>query len=771
MARFIKLLVVLIVWIGFFSLMAQETDDLMDLTLEELLGIEVTAQKRVEKLLDVPVAVTVLQKEQLTMTFANNIESIQAYLPSVSYRKGNTTRNSTLTIRGIGTISFSIAAEPSVSTVVDGVVLGRSGQAFSDLYELERLEVLRGPQGTLFGKNASAGVLNITTTSPTEKTETVLNTRVLQDNELVTTVRVSGPLSDKARGSIALMKADFEGYVDNVYDNETIQGYDRTGIRAKLDYDLSQNLKAKVIMEDYQADDECCADLEGLPSNRNPLSEAVPDSSGVSNGVADIDLTQRRVDHDFETRTLDETTAFSIQIDGTHKDYELTSITAHRVWGNREDREGDFTSIGGDATEPVFGVPFQLHDIGIQEWRQTSQEFRLASPQEKRNVFQIGLFLWNMRSERNFTRFASCQNNAGQNQAILDANPGLTCGSNDIVDATGYMNSEFDNLALFGDGKFKVNKKFRILYGLRYTKDTVSFNHNRVNNDPYGRLGVGVRSAAQNTNFDGETDETNVSAKLGFQVDLTETSRLYGTWAQGYKGPAFNTFYNMAPNDTAPLEAEESDAFEIGYKFTGAKFLINAAVFDTTFSGFQANNFVNLQGSIITRLTNAGDVSTSGGEIDFVYQPNEKLKFFGGLALVNAEIDEFNCPPGAECSARSGLDIPFAPDLKYSISANYTVTKPNYKVIFNGSYIYTDEQYSTLPNNAGVLAPESLLPDYTLVHLFVTYASPDDSFRITLIGKNLLDDEFAVTYSGDGFRYQIPRDADRHFGLAFSKKF
>ncbi len=109
--------------------------------------------------------------------------------------------------------------------------------------------------------------------------------------------------------------------------------------------------------------------------------------------------------------------------------------------------------------------------------------------------------------------------------------------------------------------------------------------------------------------------------------------------------------------------------------------------------------------------------------------------------------------------------------MKYSISANYTVKKTNYKMIFNGSSIYTDEQYSTLPNNAGVLAPESLLPDYSLVHLFVTYASPDDSFRITLIGKNLRDDEFAVTYSGDGFRYQIPRDADRHFGLAFSKRF
>lgn len=754
-----------------FPLTAQETDDLMDLTLEELLGIEVTAQKRVEKLLDVPVAVTVLQKDQLEMTFSNNIESLQAWLPSVSYRKGNTTRNSTLTIRGIGTISFSIAAEPSVSTVVDGVVLGRSGQAFSDLYDLERLEVLRGPQGTLFGKNASAGVLNITTTAPSDKVETVLRTRVLQDNEMVTTLRLSGPVSPKAQGSITLMKADFEGFIDNVYNNETVQGFDRAGLRAKLNYDISEKTKAKFIFEDYQADDECCADLEALPSNRNPFSEAAPNSSGINDGVADIDLDQRRVDHDFETRTLDETTAFSMQVDTTFKTYDLTSITAHRVWRNREDREGDFTSIGGSAAEPVFGVPFQLHDIGIQEWRQTSQEFRIDSPQEAKNVFQIGLFIWNMRSERNFTRFASCQNNAGQNQDILDANPGLTCLSNDIVDATGYMNTEFDNFAIFGDGKYKFTEKFRLLYGLRYTRDTVGYNHNRVNNDPYGRLGVGVRSAAQNTNFDGETDESNFSAKLGFQMDLSETSRLYGIWSQGYKGPAFNTFYNMAPVHTDPLDPEESDAFEVGYKFTGSKFLVNAAVFDTTFSGFQANNFDTFQGAIFTRLTNAGDVSTSGAEIDFVWQPSEPLKVYGGLAWVNAEIDAFNCPPGTACSTRAGLDIPFAPDLKFSVTADYTLKKSKYTVNFNSALIYTDEQYATLPNNAGVLDPESLLPDYTLVHLFVTFASLDNSFKVTLIGKNLLDDSFAVTYSGDRFRYQIPREAERHFGLAFSKKF
>ena len=137
--------------------------------------IVVTATKREENVQDVPVAVSVLSGETIENSYSTGFEGLQSMIPSVSFRKGNTTRNSTVVVRGIGTISFSTAAEPSVATVVDGVVLGRSGQAFGDMYDLERLEVLRGPQGTLFGKNASAGVVNITTKRPSDEFEGYLD--------------------------------------------------------------------------------------------------------------------------------------------------------------------------------------------------------------------------------------------------------------------------------------------------------------------------------------------------------------------------------------------------------------------------------------------------------------------------------------------------------------------------------------------------------------------------------------------------------------------
>lgn len=745
--------------------------------------IVVTATKREVNVQDVPLAVTVLSSETITNSFSTGFEGLQALIPSVSFRKGNTTRNSTVVVRGIGTISFSTAAEPSVATVVDGVVLGRSGQAFGDLYDLERVEVLRGPQGTLFGKNASAGVVNITTKRPTDEFEGSLDLSFFQDNETRIKGKVAGPLGDNARGSVTLFKGDFDGYLRNVFNNETTSGYDREGVRVMLEYEPSDTVSVLFIYEDYNANDECCVDIEGLPSGRNPASEAAPNSNGIVNGVADIDLNQRLIDHDLINVTLDSTQAYSVQIDADIGDLTLTSITARRTWNNTEIREGDFTSIAGDSDLPVFGVPFQLHDVGPQEWRQFSQEFRLASPGGETFDWQAGFFYWNIDSERNFTRDASCQNNGGQNAAILAANPGLTCNANDIVSATAFFDTEFNNYAFFGEATYDLTEQFRLIFGLRFTEDEVSFNHNRRSNDPFGRQGVGVRPAAPNSqfsaasggfnsNFDGETDESNTSGKIGVQWNTDSAGMFYATYAQGYKGPAFNTFYNMGTNDILPIGAEESDAIELGWKYTADTLLLNVSVFQTDIENFQANNFDTSTGVTITRLTNAGDVSTEGIEVDFLWQPTEYLSFGGGFASVTAEIDRFNCPveqttglPPPNCSVRSGLDLPFSPDLKFSLYGQWIVPLNNKDLILNASFVHTDEQQSILPGNDGTFNPAALIPEYDIINLSAGLSFMEDKFRVTLIGKNVGDESYVTTYSGDGFRYQLPRDADAYFGV------
>ena len=156
----------------------------------------------------------------------------------------------------------------------------------------------------------------------------------------------------------------------------------------------------------------------------------------------------------------------------------------------------------------------------------------------------------------------------------------------------------------------------------------------------------------------------------------------------------------------------------------------------------------------------------------FLWQATDNLTINAGYANVSAEIDEFNCPVGAaNCSTRSGLDVPFSPDTKYSIGVDYVQELSNMDILYNASYVYTDDQVANLPSNSGTFAPAWFLPDYALLNASVAFSFNDDAYRVTLIGKNLTDESFFTTYSGDNFRYQVPRDADRYFGVQFRASF
>lgn len=775
---------------------AQDAEDGQDEA--SLDRITVSAQKREQNLQEVPAAVSVLPATTVENKFAPNLEGLQTLVPAISFRKGSTSANSAISIRGIGTVSFSLAAEPAVSTVVDGVVLGRSGQAFTDLYDIERIEVLRGPQGTLYGKNAMAGVINIVTRKPGDTFEGYVDASYFEDNEWRLRGRIAGPLTDELSGSLTLTRSAFDGHIRNVYNNERVNGYDRQGVRGMLVFEpKDMGLDLTFIYEHTEADDDCCADLEVLPSGRNPASTAAPNSNGIVGGVADLDLDQRRVDHDLTTQTLDTNDAFSIELNaGVFGDHSLKTITAYRRWENTEIREGDFTSIGGSSTDPVFGVPFLLHDDGTRTWQQFTQEVQLASPDDSALTYIVGAYFLNMDVEADFTRLASCQNNGGQNQPILDANPGLTCNANDLVSATGYFDNTFRNYALFGQADYELMDGVTAFIGARYTVDEVGFVYTRRNNDAFGRQGVGVRPAEPNSQFslasggydntfENETDNTNMSIRAGVGAGLSEflgggnKGDVYFTYAQGYKGPGFNTFYNMGTNDTLPIEAEEADSFEIGYKYNGGNILFNVAAYTMEIDNFQANNFDNSTGVTITRLTNAGTVETQGVEIDAQWLVSDALTLTASAAMNDATIKEFNCPvdpltllPPANCTSRSGLDLFFSPDFNYSIGWDYSVpVSTNAELFVNGSFSHVDEQNSLLPGTNGTFSANSLLPSYDQLDINVGMSMNDGAYRVTLIGKNLTDDSFVTTYSGDGFRYQIPREADRYFGANIRAEF
>ena len=203
--------------------------------------VTVTAQKVAQNLQDVPVAVSAVSGAALEANGTATLENIGDLIPSVTFRKGTTNANSALVMRGVGTISFSIAAEPSVSTVIDGIVLSRSGQSFIDLVDVERIEALRGPQGTLFGKNASAGLVNIVSKGGADTPEGEIKADYFEGEEYRVRGTLAGPIGagGSLTGRLTGFYGTYDGNIENIVNGQTemLNGYERQGVRGLIDYD------------------------------------------------------------------------------------------------------------------------------------------------------------------------------------------------------------------------------------------------------------------------------------------------------------------------------------------------------------------------------------------------------------------------------------------------------------------------------------------------------------------------------------------------------
>ena len=412
--------------------------------------IIVTAQKVKENVQDVPIAVTAISGDRLEQAVVFSLENISTIIPSVTFRKGTTSANSAIVMRGVGTISFSVAAEPSVSTVVDGVVLSRSGQAFMDLVDLERLEVLRGPQGTLFGRNASAGLVNIVSKGGTDTFEAEASVDAFEDEEYRLRAAISGPLGENLSARLTGFYGSFDGNITNINavaaGNDKVNGYERYGVRGIADYDDGTNA-IRVIADYYKANDDCCADVTGV-SRGNAAQDA---ELGLPGGPAQGE-NQRFINHNLVTSTQDKqwslTGTGDFEITDTHT---LSVVLGYRNWFNREQREGDF------LPRALVGVG-QLHDTGVVRTEQVSAEIRIASDQTKSFFYQAGAFAWQSDNTQDFTR-----RNVTCASSTLPAAPSgaVPCNLNDPVNtifptATSRSDVRSVNYAVFGHSRKAV---------------------------------------------------------------------------------------------------------------------------------------------------------------------------------------------------------------------------------------------------------------------------------------------------------------------------
>ncbi len=751
--------------------------------------IVVTAQKRSERLQDVPVAVSVVSGDTLTKLSTNNIEDSARLVPALTFVKGTTGLNSALFLRGLGTTNFSIAAEPSVSTVLDGVVLARAGEAFGDLYDIERIEVLRGPQGTLFGKNASAGVVNIVTKEPGKVLGGYAELGYFDSNEFKAKASVSGPIGGGWRAGITGFYGKYDGNLYNRTTKATVNGYKHYGGRLQIVGDVSSSLKLRFLADYRNSDDNCCAFVVGA-LNPNATTPAVASVLAPIQGAATRDIVQSR-----NTRTNEETWGTSLQADLSLGRHTLTSITSYRKWNNTETRDGSWVD------QVYRSVPL-VYDDGPQKSSTFTQELRLTSPTGGLFDYVVGAYYYRAEARRIYTRtdtYCTASPAAALPSGLVPCPTGSTILN---PSATANFGSVFENYAAFGQGTLHLGEKLRLVGGLRYTHDNLSVDHIRTNNyvgttfpgvgaptgiGPAFDQGVynfalanaGAYGGSNGQPWTARTSNDNLSGKAALEYSFNRQHMAYVSYARGYKGPAYNVFFNFQYFNDAPIAAELSDSFEAGLKnsMLGGRVTLNLAAFYAKVKNYQSNFPTTINGAVTTTIINAGDVSSRGFEADWLVRPSRDFTINGGVSYTEARVDTFLAPPAAQAgnAISSGTPLAFAPKLKGSLGVNYTIEAKSlpFDIELGGQATFTDKQLSGLQatnTTAQILTQGALtIPAYDQVDFSIAAVGADNRYRIAFLVKNAFNTHYASTIATGGpggtLLYQIPRDADRYFGV------
>ncbi|RME67742.1 MAG: TonB-dependent receptor [Alphaproteobacteria bacterium] len=437
-------------------------------------------------------------------------------------------------------------------------------------------------------------------------------------------------------------------------------------------------------------------------------------------------------------------------------------------------------------------------DTANQTVHQFSQELRIASPAGQFVEYTGGLYYFRSETDRTFTRTTSeCVSSTLPVDPVIGFAPcNIGAAAFDNKFATADFEAITKNFAIFGQATVNVLDDLRLMIGGRFTSDDVDYDFRRFSSidgtseelaltggDPnvVAVFGPGIRTRFTRSD---SVDNTNFSFKAGIQYDVLPNIMTYFSYTQGYKGPAFNLFFNFRPGTTNAIDAETADAFEAGVKSSlfGDRLVLNLAGYFAEYDNFQANNFVNDAGITTTSLTNAGVVTTAGFEMDFIARPLTNVSLFGGLAYTDAKVKKFfilqpNPTPEqiTAAQANEGTPLPFAPDWKLNIAAEYVfdLAQVPFDIILNSQYNYQTEVLS----NIFVQDVENSIfriDGYGIWNASIRFQTKEEDYSLAFHVKNILDTSYLTTVSGGfgaGARIQVPRDADRYWGLSLRARF
>lgn len=699
----------------------------------------VTARRREERLQDVPLAISALSAEQLAGTGYKSLSDIQYAVPGVYF--GSTPNDAGFRLRGVGTAGgFSSSSEQNVGTVVDGVVIP-IGNPVASLGDIERIEVLKGPQGTQFGKNASSGVVSITTRAP--------NLDEMEGSAFAS----YGELSERdVRGSLSIpfgggaaaaalyaFDREHDGFIENRTLDKEWGGSQSSGARGKLLWKPNDVFSAYVIADYSRTKQEGPEQLWTL--NRvSPVYDPFFNPPFVNLGALGITpgFDNEESVEEYDGRRKLENYGASLELNFAIGEGTLTAISAYRV---SEAAPGTFAIDGSPM--PRFGSQNYGNELNF-----ASQELRWTSPSGQALEYVAGLYLSRQRTGLGGGQSAQLRPNPADQNFIVSISNGI-----------GSARTTSESMAAFVDGSLALTDTWRLIAGARFTADDVEARtSSRIDPAfPPGPSAAGfVVPYAPTQLKTGDTSEDNVSGRLGLEFKPNDDMLFYATAARGYLGPTVT--FSILTATRSDVGAQTVDDITVGFKtqFLDRRLTFNGNVFYDEYTDLQTSVFNGLE--FVTE--NAGGLTSKGLELELAWVASDKVRMNLGYTYSDAKFTDYitACPPSIEiqgpaaiaatCNApgsvpaeplyqADGEQLPGAP--RSTVTAGIDFIQPIGATLAfdaNANFYYRDEVW----NSAGDTL--TVHPDYQIVNLGFGFGAEDRSWRVGAFARNVFDERF-----------------------------
>ncbi|WP_297508511.1 TonB-dependent receptor [uncultured Caulobacter sp.] len=750
-----------------------------------LAEVVVTATKRSANLQSVPVAVTALTGETIQNQRIAEFSDLTRAAASLTLTQSTAAPNNAIILRGIGTYAFSIGVEPSVAVIIDDVPVVQQAQAFDNLSDVERIEVLRGPQGTLFGKNASAGAINIVTKDPSVAFSGHASATATTDHGYKADGAISGPISDKTGFRLGAYYSHWDGNVDNLSNGHRLNDNTSYGVRAKLRSDLTDKLVLSLNGSYAKSKSNGTAaplrfiDLNYIPAGAT--TPVIPKYNGVPIAPALVGITpgadNRKVRVDNDAFNDNKQASFSGKLAYDLGFASLISVTSYQDWKYNFSADVDGTDLAVNGAAPNVTNPISpgagVSNSGPYHAKSFTQEVRLTSKGEGPLSYVLGAFYADAKTTREFQR-----------------GPALI-----LAKWSGWQSTR--SIAAFAGVDYKFPTNTTVSGAVRLNKERIedSFVNLLPTATVYtsptsiGTCGAGSQLCA------GTNTDTVATWKLSLNQELAPRVSGYASVATGYKGFAYDISSGYTPLRTQnPVQPEKSTSYEGGIKsrFFDNRVQLNVAAFLTDYNNFQAQSSQYINGALQQKLNNVGKLRTKGLEVEAQAMPVEWLRLDASAAYTDAKVVSFPnaaCYPGQAATGvgcapsvnppglgnvqdRSNTQLPNSP--KFKINLGGTVTRDlasDLKGVFTVNYQYQSKVNFDLLGN-----PLAEQKAYGLLN--ASAAVERGNVKATVFVNNLFNEHF-VSGIADGFGSYgvhlvtqiLSRESDRYFGVKVDTKF